>query len=389
MIIAHVDADAFYASVEIARDPKLGRMPMYVGAGGRGVVLSANYLARQHGVRSGMSAFQARRLCPTAVAVQPDFSAYEATSKALFEIFLAVTPRVQAGSMEEAYLDITGAIARYGSARALADNLRATIADEQRITCSIGIAPAVFVAKLASKQAKPDGVLEVSSDKMIPFLHGLPVSSLNGVGAAMTERLASLGIVRVGQIAHTKRNLLVRALGERTADFLLNLAWGIDPTRIQDATPQRCISGEHTFAHYVDDPEAVRTELLRVASGVARRLRRQQVLAKTVTLTVRLADFRTHTRSITLAYPTDLTGEVYQCARQLYQKLQFQRARVREVGIATSKLVPRALAYQQFTLYEPEDHWREAEQTADSLIYRFGPKAVQRARVAYGKRPGS
>lgn len=291
--------------------------------------------------------------------------------------------------MEEAYLDITGAIARYGSARALAEELRATIADEQRITCSIGIAPAVFVAKLASKQAKPDGVLEISSDQMIPFLHGLSVSSLNGVGPAMTEQLAALGIVRVGQIAHTKRAILARAMGERTADFLLSLAWGKDSTRIQVATAQRSISSEHTFAHDVDDADVVHTELLRIASGLARRLRGEQMLAKTVTLTIRLADFRTHTRSVTLAYPTDLTGEVYQCAIQLYQRLKFQRARVRKVGIAASKLVPKSLAYQQLTLYEPEDHWRDAEQTADSLIYRFGPKAVQRARVAYRDRLGS
>ena len=202
-MILHVDMDAFYASVEMARRPELRDRPMYVGGAQRGVVLSANYAARKHGIEGGMSSTKARRLCPQAVAVAPDFDTYQMVSKGVFSILDTITSQVEVASIDEAFLDVTGAVCRLGDPVLIGERLRAQVADEQQVPCSVGIGPSKFVAKLASKRAKPDGLLVVRPDEVVDFLHPLPLDLMWGVGEQTAGKLHQLGLVTIADLAHT------------------------------------------------------------------------------------------------------------------------------------------------------------------------------------------
>ena len=212
-VVMHVDMDAFYASVELRRRPELIGRPMWVGGAERGVVLSASYEARAFGVRGGMSSTQARRLCPTAVAVPPDFDTYVEVSRGIVSVFETVTAAVESASIDEAYLDITGAIQLFGSPAAIGEHLRAVVHDEQGITCSVGIGPNKFIAKLASNAAKPDGLVEVAPGEVVSFLHPQPVENMTGVGESTAAALHRLGISTVAELAYLPRSTLQRAFG--------------------------------------------------------------------------------------------------------------------------------------------------------------------------------
>ena len=228
--ILHVDMDAFYASVEVARRPELRGKTMIVGGeGGRGVVLAASYEARKYGIHSAMPMSRALRLAPDLVIVPPDGKHYSAVSAAVMELFAAITPRVEPLSLDEAFLDVSGARLTHGSPRRIAALIRAQVYDEQGITCSVGVAPTKFVAKLASTQCKPDGLLVVPADRVISFLHPMPVGALWGVGERTEEQLLRLGLRTVSDIARTPRATLVRALGQASGTHLHDLAWGRDP----------------------------------------------------------------------------------------------------------------------------------------------------------------
>ena len=380
-VILHVDMDAFYATVELARRPELRGRPMWVGGAERGVVLSASYEARAAGVKSGMPSSRARRLCPQGVAVPPDHDSYALVSRGVFAIFSSITDAVEPISIDEAFLDITGSGLRLGSPRAIAELIRARVADEQQITCSVGIAPSKFVAKLGSGQAKPDGLVEVRPEQVVSFLHPLPVEKVWGVGPATTERLHQLGLTTIGQVAHTSRATLERAFGAHQGQWLYELAWGRDNRRVVGEAVERSIGSQETFAKDTDDPELVTTELLRMAARTATRMRQAQVLGRGVSLSVRFADFTTISRTTALATPTDVTDDIFAAALRCWHGLHLQRARIRRVGVRVEKLIDREDAYQQLTLDAPERGMREAEQAADAAIARFGPEAVRRARL--------
>lgn len=380
-VIVHVDMDAFYASVELARRPELRGRPMWVGGAERGVVLSASYEARQRGVRSGMPSSRARRLCPEGVPVPPDHDLYQSVSDGVFAILRAITAQVEVASVDEAFCDITGTARRLGSPRQVAELVRAQVADEQRITCSVGIGPSKFVAKLASTECKPDGLRQVAPDQVTSFLHPLPVERIWGVGEATATRLHTLGLTTIGQLAHTPRATLQRAMGAHQGALLHDLAWGIDTRRVEGVAAERSIGTQETFGRDTDDPEIVRTELLRMAARATSRMRQAEVLGRGVTLSVRFADFTTITRTTTLATPTDVTDEVYAAALRCWRGLHLQRARIRRVGVRVERLVDKADAFQQFTLDAPERGMREAEAAADAAIARFGPDAVRRGSL--------
>ncbi|MVA77307.1 DNA polymerase IV [Auraticoccus sp. F435] len=371
--------DAFYASVELRRRPDLVGRPVVVGGSTRGVVLSATYEAREHGVRSGMPMTQARRLCPTAEVLPPDMDTYAAVSKSVMAVFDQFTPVVEAASIDEAFLDVTGSLRLFGSAVQIGETLRAVVADEQQITCSVGIGPNKFVAKLASRAAKPDGLLEVPADAVVEFLHPLPVERLWGVGEATAEKLHRLGLTTVGDLAHTPEPTLQRAFGPHAGAHLARLAWGRDERVVVGRAPERSVGSEQTFARDIDDPVLVRRELLRMADRTAGRLRRARLLGRTVTVSIRFADFTSLTRSATVPSPTDVTEEIYAQAVAIYTRLGLQRARIRRVGVRVENVVERSEAYRQPELTEPEHGWREAEQAIDAATLRFGPHAVQRA----------
>ncbi|MGI8769103.1 MAG: DNA polymerase IV [Propionibacteriaceae bacterium] len=386
-IIMHVDMDAFYAMVALRQHPELRGKPMMVGGATRGVVLSASYEARANGVRSGMPMTQARRLSPTAIVLPPDFEAYSDVSKGVFAIFDTVTARVEAASIDEAFLDITGALKQFGRPRQIAELLRAKVADEQRITCSVGIGPTKFIAKLASREAKPDGVKEVPPREVISFLHPLPVSRMWGVGEATAHRLNQLGLFTVADLAHTPLDTLQRAFGPHQGSHLADLAWGRDTRQVEVRAPERSVGSSETFARDTDDPAMIKRELLRMAAKTAGRLRAGRMMGRTVVITIRFADFTTITRSATLRSPTDVTGEIYAAAVALWTRLALQRARIRLVGVRFESRGDLGEAYRQPELTEPENGWREAEQAVDAAVRKFGPAAVQRAILTRKKRP--
>ena len=389
--ILHVDMDAFYASVATRERPDLQDVPVIVGGVYRGVVLSANYLARQYGVRSAMTATRARRLCPHAVVIAPDYDTFSTVSTAVMETFRRVTPLVEALSLDEAFLDVRGSMRRLGSPLQIAERLRATIHDEQGITCSVGVAASVSVAKLASRRAKPDGVVVVPPDEVTSFLHPLDVGELYGVGEKTQAMLHRLGLVRVGDVAHTPLRTLQRAVGDALGRQLHDLSWGTDRREIVARTasafglgggdPDKSMGAQETFGRDTDDRAVILRELLRLTTKVTGRMRTAGVAGRTVAITVRFADFTTITRTRTLPEATDVTQEVYRAATSLYDGLGLQRARIRLVGVRVEGLLPRARVHRQLVLGEREQGWAEADRAVDRATRRFGSAAVRPASL--------
>ena len=379
--VLHIDMDAFYASVELISRPELKGTPVIVGGGSRSVVLSATYEARRFGVHSAMPMTRARRLCPQATVVEPSHGRYSRVSAGVMEIFRSVTPLVEPLSLDEAFLDVAGAVRRLGRPREIGQLIRDRVADEQGITCSVGVATTKFVAKLASTRSKPDGMLVVPASGVVAFLHPLPVGALWGVGEKTEKELTRLGLHTVGDIAHTPRNTLVRALGQAAGSHLHALSWGRDERRVVAHEPDKSIGAEETFSRDVDDPDVVRRELLRLAERTAARLRTAGLAGRTISLKIRFADFTTITRARTLPEATDVAAVLYATARQLYEALGLDRARLRLVGIRVEGLVESEFAPHQLLLGERAQGRREVEQAADKAARRFGDGTVRPASL--------
>ena len=379
--ILHVDMDAFYASVELRRRPELRGLPVIVGGGSRGVVLSATYPARASGVHSAMPMTRARRLCPQAIVVPPDMSAYAEVSAGVMAVFRSVTPLVEPVSMDEAFLDVGGARRRLGRPAWIGEWIRARIADEQGITCSVGVAATKFLAKLAATRCKPDGLLVVPVGGAAEFLHPLPVTALWGVGDRGAELLQRLGLRTVGDLAQTPLATLRRALGPATAEHLHALAVGHDPRRVVADEPDKSVGAEETFPADIEDHPTVRRELLRLAERTAHRLRGSGQMGRTVSIKVRFADFKTITRARTLAAPTDVGREIYETACSLYEGLRLDRARIRLVGVRVEGITPATAAPRQLPIGSRERGWREADQAVDRAAERFGADAVRPAAL--------
>ena len=278
---------------------------------------------------------------------------------------------------------------RLGTPRQIAEQLRATIHDEQGITCSVGVAASVSVAKLASRRAKPDGVVEVPPGEITSFLHPLDVGELWGVGEKTRAMLHRLGLVTVGDVAHTPLRTLQRAVGAGLGSHLHELAWGTDRRAITPRNvsafgggdPDKSMGAQETFGRDTDDRETVVRELLRLSAKVTGRMRVAGVAGRTVSITVRFADFTTITRSRTMPEATDVTQEVYRTATRLYDALGLQRARLRLVGVRVEGLVPRETVHRQLHLGEREHGWSDADRAVDRATLRFGSAAVRPASL--------
>lgn len=380
--VLHVDMDAFFASVELLERPDLVGRPVIVGgASGRSVVLSATYEARRFGVRSAMPMASARRLCPQAVVLEPHRERYSYYSHRVMEIFERVTPLIEKVSIDEAFLDVAGARRRLGPPTRIAELLRRQVRQETELPCSVGAAATKFVAKLASSQAKPDGLLVVPARETGRFLRPLPVSALWGVGGATEKTLSRLGLRRVGDIADTPRDTLERALGPAVGAHLHALAHGIDPRPVTPRTEEKSVGHEVTFDRDVDDPDRIRRELLRLSDRTAVRLRAGGWTGRTVVLKLRFADFRTITRSRTLPEATDLGREIYAAISRIYDGLGLDRARIRLVGVRAEQLASAGRTGRQLELGQREVGWQEAERAMDSVTARFGAGALRRATL--------
>ena len=382
--IVHCDMDAFYASVAELDDPSLRGKPVVVGAGIRGVVLSANYAARKFGIRAAMPVGRAKRMAPSAIFVTPDHHRYAEISAKVMQIFESFTPFVEPLSLDEAFMDVTGAQRLLGTPREIGQAIRKRVHDECGITCSVGIASNKFVAKLASGHCKPNGLLEIPDDRVISFLHPLPVSDLWGVGPKTAESLQRLGLHQIKDIANTPLDTLKRALGDATGEHLYELSWGRDYRQVVVDDPDQSIGANETFSYDIDDPELILREYLKLTERASTRLRARNQYAKTISITVRFADFKTITRSKTLPLPISSTHEIYQVVKELYLALKLDRARLRLVGVSLSNL--RDDAPEQLMLGQREKGWREAESAVDQASARFGEKSVRPARLYKRKR---
>ncbi len=379
--ILHIDMDAFYASVAEKDDPTLRGKQVVVGAGARGVVLSANYAARKLGIRAAMPVSRAQRMAPRAIFVHPDHARYSEVSSHVMEIFHSYTPLVEPLSLDEAFLDVTGSKRLKGSGREIGNKIREEIFQTEGITCSVGIASTKFIAKLASQHCKPNGLLEIAPDRVLEFLHPLPVNAIWGVGPKTNEELQKLGLRTVLDIAQTPRSTLIRALGEGTGASLYELAWGRDYRDVTPDEPDKSISAAETFAEDLDDPEEILREFLRLIEKATGRMRKRNLAAQTLSIKVRFSDFKTITRSKTLELPVIGVQESYEVVKKLYLALKLDRARLRLVGVSLENLIDQSSAPHQLLLGEREKGWREATEAIDRATARFGKGSVRPARL--------
>lgn len=378
--ILHIDMDAFFASVEIRDNPKLANLPVIIGhAGGRGVVLSATYPARALGVHSAMPMSRAMRLAPEAVIIEPSHHKYWDVSEEVMAIFEDFTPLVQPLSVDEAFLDVAGAIKLIGSPTHIGQQIRKRVWEEQRITCSVGIASNMFVAKLATNFAKPNGMHVVPADGIIDFLHPLPVSALWGVGPKTTETLIKFGLRKVGDIANTSAHTMTRIMDGVIGEHLFELSWGRDPRKVTVEHEEKSIGAERTFDMDIDDYDEVTTHILALSNKVARRLRDSGQTTSTVSIKLKFSNFEVITRSKTLDTPTDLSTEIYRAAKFLFERLNLQRTRIRLVGVRATGLAEDAPIQLAFSTRETG--WREAEAALDKVAHKFGNSAVKPARL--------
>lgn len=377
--ILHVDMDAFYASVELLDRPELVGKPVIVGhPSARSVVTAATYEARKYGVNSAMPMAVALRRCPQAIVLEPHFDRYVHYSRRVRELLEEVTPLVEPLSIDEAFLDVSGARRLLGTPWQIGTRLRERIFAETGLRASVGAAATKYVAKLASSRAKPDGLLVVPEPETIAFLHPQPISALWGVGAKSEEQLRRIGLRTVGDVAAVPVDALQRALGPAMAARLHDLAWGRDPRSVVTEHEEKSIGHERTFERNIVDRAALEREMLRLANAVGERLRRHGVQARTVALKLRFEDFTTITRSRTLADPTDLGKRIYDAARELYDASGQVGRPVRLLGVRGEQLVGRVA---ELGLWDEDESWRDAEQAVDAIRAKFGKALVQPAAL--------
>jgi len=379
--ILHVDMDAFFASVEERDNPALKGKAVVVGTGVRGVVSAANYEARKFGIHAAMPVGRAKRLAPHAIFVPPNMSRYSEVSSHIMEIFRSVTPLVEPLSLDEAFLDVTGAKRLLGDGREIAKQIRAKVEASEGITCSVGIATTKFIAKLASGRCKPNGMLEIAEDRVLEFLHPLPVNAIWGVGPKTNEELQKLGLRTVADIANTPRQTLIRALGEAAGASLYELSWGRDYRDVEPEEVDKSISAAETFDSDTEDQEIVLRELLRLTEKATYRMREKDFSARTISIKVRFADFKTISRSKTVPLAISATHEVFEVVKTLFLGLKLDRARIRLVGVSLDGLEEGIDASEQLVLGERENGWRQATAAMDKASARFGQGSVRPARL--------
>jgi DNA polymerase-4 len=381
--ILHVDLDAFYASVEQLDDATLRGRPVIVGGlGGRGVVCAASYEARQYGVHSAMPMARARRACPSAAFVQPRFDRYSHKSSEVMAIFESVTPLVEQLSIDEAFLDVSGARRLLGSGVEIAGLVRARVREEAGLVVSVGVATTKFLAKLASDLSKPDGLLAVAPGTEREFLAPLPVARLWGVGPVTLARLDRMAVRTIGEIAALPESALTASLGVSLGQRLQALARNDDPRAVVPEREAKSIGAEETFAVDLTSRAVCDRELVRLVDRVSARLRRAGVQARTVTLKIRYGDFETRTRARTLPAATDVSTVLLATARELLDALDCSRG-VRLLGVSLSQLEEGADT-QGVLLLDDEDSRAGArverraavEHAVDAVRDRFGSRSV-------------
>ena len=405
--ILHVDMDMFYVAVELRRNPQLRGLPVVVGGdGSRGVVAAASYEARRFGVFSAMSSAQAKRLCPQAIFLPGDHDLYSQVSAEVFEVFHTITPLVEGLSLDEAFLDVTGARRLLGEGTKIAEEIRVRVKQATQLTCSVGVAPNKFLAKLASVFAKPranrdgiepgHGVYEVQFGRELEFLHPLAVESLWGVGPVTLEKLAALSIKTVGDVAKFDRKILLTVLGNSLGEHLFELSQGIDDRSVEPDRDAKSIGHEETFSTDIKDLAVAQVQLLRLADAVSARCRNAGVGARTISLKIKFADFQVITRAASVEFPVVTTQAMMRLVEPLLREIDISGG-VRLLGISARNLVEPEMqlslfdnASEKSTANELDAAWSSTTSAIDGIRDKFGDAAIKPASaLSHKRKPGS
>jgi len=349
--IAHLDMDAFFAAVEQRDFPSYRGRPVIVGGlGPRGVVSTASYEARRYGVHSAMPMALARKRCPDGIYLRPRFERYKEVSSTVRAILAGYSPVIETISLDEAFFDLSAHGGTFASARAVAEEIKRRVRGETGLTCSVGIAPNRFLAKLASELDKPDGLTVIEPERVQEVLDPLPVGAIWGVGRVTERRLKGLGLITVRDLRLAPVSLLIREFG-RMGSRLHELASGIDDTPLGREAGTRSISTEVTYPSDLVDPEEIEAEVRRLARSVARRLRRSSLLCRTVRIKIRYPDFRTVTRQVRLGVGIDSENLIETVAVYLLrERVKLDEGGIRLIGVGAAHLTETTA--RQLPLFE-------------------------------------
>ncbi|MGD8344043.1 MAG: DNA polymerase IV [Desulfobacterales bacterium] len=382
-MILHIDMDAFYASVEKLDDSRLRHKCVIVGGtSNRGVVSAACYEARRFGVHSAMPIYQAKQKCPHGVFVSPRMGRYKEVSKKVMTLLKVFSPLVEPVSIDEAYMDITGCQRLFGEPQEIAREIKRRIFESVHLTCSIGVAPNKFLAKIASDLEKPDGLTLIMPEQVPQFIESLPIRKVPGVGKKMTRQLEVLGIRTLGDVHRLPEKALLKHLG-KFGRRLRALSTGSDASPVTPHTPHKSISSERTLAADTRDVKLLKRYLLSQSAEVARQLRQTGVRAKTIVIKIKNADFKTVTRRTTIAIPTQSSDTIYKAAAQLLDAFKMTQ-KIRLIGVGTTGF-SAVTASVQMGLFEkketPGDNWEKVDKALDSISRKFGTDVIGRASI--------
>jgi DNA polymerase-4 len=384
-VILHVDMDAYYASVEQRDNSALRGKPVVVGgsADRRGVVSAASYEAREFGIHSAMPMMTALRKCPHAIVARTRMSHYAAISKQIREIYNRFTPTIEPLALDEAFLDVEGCEGLFGPPEVIAAKVKQTIFDETQLVASVGVAPNKFLAKIASDLEKPDGLVVVDPNRILQFLEPLPISRLWGVGKASEKVLKTVGIHTIGQVRLLSPEVLTAKFGE-LGTRLWELAHGRDDRKVIPDREAKTISHETTFAADISDKTVLRAWLLELTEQVAERLRRNELLAKTVNLKLRFSNFETITRARSFGSAVDSTNQIWQSASELLEQCVDRPIRLIGVGVSN---ITRERTRQMDLFAEDSEKDRQLDSVSDSIRSKFGRDSLSRGTTGFRKPP--
>jgi DNA polymerase IV len=383
LTLAHIDCDAFYAAVEKRDRPELADQPVIIGGGQRGVVSTACYIARIHGVRSAMPMFKALALCPHAVVLKPDMAKYVEVGHQIREMMLDLTPLVEPVSIDEAFLDLSGTEKLHGAAPAFVlAHFAKRVEDEIGVTVSVGLSYAKFLAKLASDAEKPRGFSIIGRHEVLSRLAPLAIGALPGIGRVSAERFAQSGYQTIADLQRTEQSVLAKQFGEEGLR-LWQLAHGIDHRKVEPERDAKSVSAETTFAHDVSDPEILLPILMELSEKVGRRLRRSEMAGRTLVLKLKTHDFKTRTRHQTLPEPTRRAAKIYEIGREILLR-EAQGLRLRLIGIGVSDLYDASDADHGDLVDTKAKRGAELEEAMDRLRDKFGGQAITRALIMRG-----
>ena len=374
--IAHIDCDAFYASVEKRDNPALANLPVIIGGGKRGVVSTACYVARVYGVRSAMPMFKALEACPQAVVVRPDMAKYARVGSEVRQMMLEMTPLVEPVSIDEAFLDLSGTekLHRLPPALTLA-RFAKRVQDEIGISVSVGLSYCKFLAKIASDLEKPRGFSIIGKAEVVPFLGALPVSKIWGVGKAFEETLAKDGIIMIAQLQTMEEDVLIKRYGVM-GQRLFRLSRGLDNRAVDPTSDMKSISAETTFFTDISELSDLRPILRELSEKVARRLKKAEIAGKTIVLKLKTQDFKSRTRNKSMSDPTQLADRIFRTGLNLLER-EIDGTKFRLIGIGVSEFMDPKLADPQDLVDPLATKRAKAETAMDTLRAKFGNQAVE------------